>query len=156
MRIREAVRALVLDPDDRVLLVRFEFPTATVWAMPGGGIEAGETIDDALRRELTEELGLSRDTADPKRAAAATFVAFVVAGSLPLLVYGLEAATDVDLAHPFLWSSVMTAVAFLAVGALKGRYSGVRPWRSALETLLVGGGASALAYGIGALLRGVA
>ena len=58
MRIREAVRALVLDPADRVLLVRFEFPTATVWAMPGGGIEAGETIDDALQRELTEELGL--------------------------------------------------------------------------------------------------
>jgi VIT1/CCC1 family predicted Fe2+/Mn2+ transporter len=105
---------------------------------------------------LTEELGLSRDTADPRRAALATFVAFVVAGALPLLVYGLQAATGVDLEHPFLWSSVMTGCAFLFVGALKGRWSGVRPWRSALETLLVGGGASVLAYVIGALLRGVA
>ena len=105
---------------------------------------------------LTEELGLSRDTADPRRAALATFVAFVLAGSLPLLVYGFEAATGVDFAHPFLWSSAMTGVAFLVVGALKGRWSGVRPWRSALETLAVGGGASALAYVIGVLLRGVA
>ena len=58
LRIREAARALLLDEDDRVLLVRFEFPTATVWALPGGGIEPGETALAALRRELREELGL--------------------------------------------------------------------------------------------------
>ena len=59
LRIREAVRALVLDSDDRVLLVRFEFPDAgTRWALPGGGIEPGESHEDALRRELAEEAGL--------------------------------------------------------------------------------------------------
>jgi 8-oxo-dGTP pyrophosphatase MutT (NUDIX family) len=59
LRIREAVRALVLDPDRRVLLVRFEFPDGTRWALPGGGLEPGETHLDALHRELDEELGLS-------------------------------------------------------------------------------------------------
>jgi len=58
LRIRAAVRALILDPADRVMLVRFEFPTATVWAMPGGGVEPDETEHDALHRELAEELGL--------------------------------------------------------------------------------------------------
>ncbi|MGH9272662.1 MAG: NUDIX hydrolase [Ilumatobacteraceae bacterium] len=58
LRIRSSVRALVLDPADRVLLVRFEFPTATVWATPGGGQEAGEDDRATLRRELDEELGL--------------------------------------------------------------------------------------------------
>lgn len=58
LRIREAVRALLIDPDDRVLLVRFEFPTATRWALPGGGVEEGESHVDALRRELEEEVGL--------------------------------------------------------------------------------------------------
>jgi 8-oxo-dGTP diphosphatase len=59
LRIRAAVRALVLDPADRVMLVRFEFPAVTVWAMPGGGIEPGESDHEALRRELAEELGLT-------------------------------------------------------------------------------------------------
>lgn len=59
LRIREAVRALVVDPDDRVLLVRFEFPTTgRRWALPGGGLEPGESHLEALRRELHEELGL--------------------------------------------------------------------------------------------------
>ena len=58
LRIREAVRALVIDPESRVLLVRFEFPTATRWALPGGGLEPGESHEDALHRELEEEVGL--------------------------------------------------------------------------------------------------
>ncbi|MDW3214253.1 MAG: NUDIX domain-containing protein [Ilumatobacteraceae bacterium] len=59
LRFRQAARALLLDPDDHVLLVRFEFPTATVWGLPGGGLDEGESVADALRRELHEELGLS-------------------------------------------------------------------------------------------------
>lgn len=59
LRIRSSVRALVIDPADRVLLVRFEFPTSTVWATPGGGQEPGEDDEATLRRELDEELGLA-------------------------------------------------------------------------------------------------
>ena len=60
LRIRQAVRALVIDPDHRVLLVRFVFPTTGErWALPGGGLEPGEQHVDALRRELVEEVGLT-------------------------------------------------------------------------------------------------
>jgi 8-oxo-dGTP diphosphatase len=58
LRIRPSVRAVVVDHDDRVLLVRFEFPNRSVWATPGGGQEPGEDDDTTLRRELDEELGL--------------------------------------------------------------------------------------------------
>lgn len=59
LRIRPAARAIVLDSDERILLVRFVFPTGkTFWATPGGGIEAGESSDEAIRRELVEEAGL--------------------------------------------------------------------------------------------------
>lgn len=55
---RPAVRALVLDEHDAVLLVRLAFPHGAWWVLPGGGIAEGESDHDALRRELAEELGL--------------------------------------------------------------------------------------------------
>jgi 8-oxo-dGTP diphosphatase len=58
VRIRPAARAVVLDPADRILLVRFEFPSRTVWGTPGGGIDTGETHEQAILRELQEEVGL--------------------------------------------------------------------------------------------------
>jgi 8-oxo-dGTP pyrophosphatase MutT (NUDIX family) len=59
MRLREAARAIVLDPAERILLVRFEFPSRSFWATPGGGIDEGETPEQAVVRELDEEVGLT-------------------------------------------------------------------------------------------------
>ena len=59
-RLRRATRAIVLDTDDRVLLVRFDFGDRIVWATPGGGLEEGESDEHAVRRELLEEAGLER------------------------------------------------------------------------------------------------
>lgn len=58
LRIRQAVRAVLVTPDQHILLVRFEFPDATVWSLPGGGLDPGETHLEALHRELIEEVGL--------------------------------------------------------------------------------------------------
>jgi 8-oxo-dGTP pyrophosphatase MutT (NUDIX family)/G:T/U-mismatch repair DNA glycosylase len=55
---RTGVRALVLDGAERVLLVRFDDAMGSWWATPGGGVDAGESDGEALRRELGEEVGL--------------------------------------------------------------------------------------------------
>ena len=63
MRLRTGIRALVLDSDERIALVRFDYPDRSVWAAPGGGVKEGEDDAATLSRELREELGL--ELADP-------------------------------------------------------------------------------------------
>lgn len=58
---RHAARVVLLDPDDRVLLLRCrsgDDDGTHFWITPGGGLDEGETHEQAARRELYEEIGL--------------------------------------------------------------------------------------------------
>jgi 8-oxo-dGTP diphosphatase len=59
--LRLAARILLLDAEDRVFLMLFApgQDGEGVWITPGGGLEPGETFEEAALRELYEEVGLS-------------------------------------------------------------------------------------------------
>ncbi len=50
------VRALVLDEEGRICLVRHSYRDG--WYLPGGGVKTGESLVDAMQRELREETGV--------------------------------------------------------------------------------------------------
>jgi len=51
----------VLRWNDRILLCRHEKQGREHWLLPGGGVNSGETLIEALRRELEEEIGIDED-----------------------------------------------------------------------------------------------
>ena len=57
------VRALIIDEEGRIFLVKHSYVSG--WHLPGGGVEAGETLGEALARELREE-GNIEITAPPR------------------------------------------------------------------------------------------
>ena len=50
--------AICLDDDDRVVVNRGEWDRGPFYELPGGGVEEGETVEEAVVRELEEEAGL--------------------------------------------------------------------------------------------------
>jgi ADP-ribose pyrophosphatase YjhB (NUDIX family) len=74
---------------DRILLCRHEKPGKEYWLLPGGGVDSGESLVDALQRELLEEVGLQDelplegpiaivDSIAPQRSFAAKHVVHII------------------------------------------------------------------------------
>jgi VIT1/CCC1 family predicted Fe2+/Mn2+ transporter len=106
-------------------------------------------VDEMMR----EELGIHEEKISPLASGIVTFVAFVVAGLIPLLPY-LVAFINPFLKPATLPISVgLTAVALFTVGALRSFMTRRPWWHSGLQILAAGGLAAGCAFAVGSALR---
>ncbi len=100
------------------------------------------------------ELGLEQP--DPKRALVSAFTiaaSYVAGGLIPLAPYIIaDFVKQMSVATALLVSVALTLVALLVFGFIKGRYTGTRPLRSALQTALIGSLAAGAAFLIARLI----
>lgn len=119
--------------------------------------EESKPVVEALRRQpqawidfmMRFELGLEKP--EPKRAvtSAATIAgAYIVGGLIPLAPYMIFSTASTALTV----SIVVTLLALTVFGYVKGRFTGVSPVKSALQTTLIGGLAAAIAFLIARLI----
>jgi VIT1/CCC1 family predicted Fe2+/Mn2+ transporter len=99
---------------------------------------------------VTEEFGLRIETPSPVRAALVTFVAFIIAGSVPLAPFFFSAD---QMENAFGVSTLTTGFTFFVIGLVKGHVVSGSKLLSGLETLLIGSAAASLAYVVGLGLK---
>ncbi|HKZ55243.1 MAG TPA: VIT1/CCC1 transporter family protein [Anaerolineales bacterium] len=109
-----------------------------------------------VKAMMVDELGMMQAETKPLLSGLATFVSFLVAGSLPLLIYLLGLLFPIDPATSFPVSLALSGMALFTLGAAKVIVTRLNALRSGIEMLLVGGLAAGVAYLVGALLKGIA
>jgi VIT1/CCC1 family predicted Fe2+/Mn2+ transporter len=125
------------------------------------GLNEEETwpIVQALKRQprnwvdfmMRFELGLEKP--DPSRALRSALTiagAYVAGGLIPLAPYFFSRTTS----DALVYSIGFTLTALLVFGFVKGRFTGTRPVRSALQTALIGSAAAGAAFAIARLIGG--
>lgn len=125
------------------------------------GLSEDETwpIVQALKRQpknwidfmMRFELGLEKP--DPRRALTSALTiggAYIAGGLIPLAPYIVTSTAS----EALLFSVVVTLVALLLFGFVKGRFTGTRPIRSALQTALIGSVAAGAAFAIARAIGG--
>lgn len=95
--------------------------------------------------------GLEKDEPFAVRHGTVTFVAFILAGAIPLAAYVFPGVTG----DRFAIAAVLTLITLFVVGALRSLVTRVGWLKSGLEMLALGIVASALAYGVGAYVAGL-
>jgi VIT1/CCC1 family predicted Fe2+/Mn2+ transporter len=117
----------------------------------GLSMAVGNYLSIRSHESVLEAQDLPEEEAFPFRHAGATFLAFVMAGSVPLVPYMLAAFPADRLAS----SIVLTLLTMFVVGASRALIANVRWWRAGLEMLTLGALVAAIAYGSGGMVAAI-
>ncbi len=114
----------------------------------GLSMAVGNYLSIRAHESVLEVENLPEEEAFPIRHGIATFLAFVVAGAVPLLPYAIPAPPF----DRFALSSALTLLTLFAVGAARALVANTRWWRAGFEMFALGAIVAGIAYWSGALV----
>lgn len=103
---------------------------------------------------MKEELGLVKQDKSPYKTGGATYASFILIGIIPMLAYLWDYLRPLNM-NLFFISSLLTALSFIIIGALKSYVTQSGILRGIAETLLLGIIAACVAYFVGDWLEGL-
>lgn len=101
---------------------------------------------------MKEELMMAEETKSPFMMGLVTYMSFILIGLIPLLVYVWDYVVGFD-GNLFVWTSILTSLAFIFIGFLKTYVTQTSKLKGILETLILGVLAATLAYFVGDILE---
>lgn len=104
---------------------------------------------------MSEEYEMLPEKKSPFAIGLATYIAFIIVGFTPLMIYVLDYIFEWEYDGLFVLAIVLTGAAFIGVGILKSHVAETSKWRSVIETLMLGVLAAGFAYYIGDFLERV-
>ncbi len=104
---------------------------------------------------LQRHNSVADDPEQPVLVGLFTFIAFMIVGSLPIIIYVFDVAAGIDVTNAFLVSCISALIAFTLVGYFRGRVTHSSKTKAIIETVLLGAIAAVIAYGAGYFLDGL-
>jgi VIT1/CCC1 family predicted Fe2+/Mn2+ transporter len=125
----------------------------------GFSMAVGSFLSEKSEQDLSDSKGSTNkeDHESPLLASIATFISFILVGFVPLSLYtidyifGLELSVDTLLVS----SVVLTLLAFIGIGYLRGIITKISRTRAVLESFALGAAAAIISYAVGSLLESI-
>lgn len=103
---------------------------------------------------MKDELMMSEESKSPIMMGAVTYVSFIGVGLIPLIIYVWDYIADFS-GNLFVWTSILTSLAFIFIGFLKTYVTQTSKLKGILETLVLGILAALVSYFVGDILEGI-
>ncbi|WP_111684008.1 VIT1/CCC1 transporter family protein [Winogradskyella tangerina] len=103
---------------------------------------------------MKDKLMMTEETKSPFTMGLVTYISFILIGLIPLLIYVWDYFSAFT-GNLFLWTSILTSIAFIVIGFLKTYVTETSKLKGILETLILGALAATVSYFVGDVLEGI-
>lgn len=103
---------------------------------------------------MKDKLMMTEETKSPFTMGLVTYISFILIGLIPLLIYVWDYFSTFT-GNLFLWTSILTSIAFIVIGFLKTYVTETSKLKGILETLVLGALAATVSYFVGDVLEGI-